>query len=63
MLDTSKQYALIDKTMPAMIVPSPTYPVKIKPISQKNKQIANPLGNNANKTPIIVPAPFPPLKL
>ena len=29
MLDTSRKYALIDKIIPAMIVPSPTKPVKI----------------------------------
>ena len=37
------------------------YPEKNKVKSQNIKQINRPNGNNAAKTPTIVPAPFPPL--
>ena len=49
--------------MPAVIVPSPTYPVIIRTISQIITQINKLMGDNAINIPIIVPAPFPPLNL
>ena len=46
------------KIIPAIIVDNPTYPERNRVNSQNKKQMNRPDGNNAAKTPTIVPAGF-----